>query len=267
MFRLSKAFLFSLLFTSVSAVVLDDDLVGHFEAPEEQDVVNPPALCLANREGFGGVLTNDFFVVEYYYEMEYDTTGGASVEDMIASFEQDSTNFVLQSNLFDLPCSQVVARQGFTPAEGISANPLDEALEGIACTEIEIPENSSTDCVVVAGAFQVYYIDDGTSTAPLEAQFQKEIEDGINNGLLSFSHPNIKEIVAVPDPTANNGGGDQINTPDDIQTNPGNDGNNTPVIIGATVGALLIVGAAALYRRKQLSNPADTPDPASATEV
>lgn len=248
--RVSKALLFSTLLSLARA---QEDDVGHFEAPDEQNVVNVPSLCFTNGQGFGGTLTEDFFTVTYYYEMEY-IEGGDPVEDIISSFEKDSTNFILQSDLFDLPCSQVTTRQGMNPAQGISANPGDEPLEGVECSEIEVIANGSTDCVVVSGAFQVYYTDDGSSTEELEAAFKNKIEEGINAGQVTFSHPDLREVVAVPEPSGTAGPGDEANTPNDITSNPDPNGNSTPVIIGATVGAVLVIGAAALYRRRQHGN-------------
>jgi hypothetical protein len=263
--RVSKALLFSTLLSLARAQ--DDDLVGHFEAPDEQNVVNVPSLCFTNGQGFGGTLTEDFVTVTYYYEMEY-IDGGASAEDIISSFEIDSTNFILQSDLFDLPCSQVTTRQGMNSAQGISANPEDEPLEGVECSEIEVVANGSTDCVVVSGAFQVYYTDDGSSTEELEAAFKNKIEEGINAGEVTFSHPDLREVVAVPKPSSDSGPGDSAITPNDITANPDGDGNSTPVIIGATVGALLVIGAAALYRRRQQGNNDETAfTPDAATEV
>lgn len=262
--QVSKALLLSTLLSIARAA--DDDLVGHFEAPDEVNVVSPPSLCFTNSEGFGGSLTDDFFTVTYYYEMEY-IKGGAPAEEIISSFEKDSTNFMLQSDLFDLPCSQVITRQGSNPAQGISANPGDEPLEGVECSEIEIAENGSTDCVVVSGAFQVYYTDDGSSTESLEAEFKQLIEEGINAGDVAFSHPDLREVVSVSEPSGTPGPGDEANTPNDITSNPGSDGNSTPVIIGATVGAILVIGAAALYRRRQLGNGDDSPDAATASPV
>jgi hypothetical protein len=260
-----KALLFSTLLSIARAE--EDDLVGHYEAPDEQNVVNVPSLCFTNGEGFGGTLTEDFFTVTYYYEMEY-MEGGAPQEQIISSFETDTTNFILQSDLFDLPCSQVITRQGMNPAQGISANPGDEPLEGVECSEIDVAANGSTDCVVVSGAFQVYYTDDGSSTDLMEAEFKKKIEEGINAGQVTFSHPDLREVVAVPEPSGTAGPGDSVVTPDEITSDPDDNGNSTPVIIGATVGALLVIGAAALYRRRKQENndeTAFTPDPA--TEV
>eukprot|EP00980_Cylindrotheca_fusiformis_P008181 scaffold1734_cov196-Cylindrotheca_fusiformis.AAC.3 len=262
LFRVSTVIALSALLCTVQA----DDEVVHFEPPEEEDVVNPPSLCFINGEGFGGTLTDSFFTVSYYYEMEY-IKGGDSTDELISSFERDTTNFLLQSDLFDLPCSQVISRQDLSPAQGISANPEDLVLEGIECSDIEVEANGSTDCVVVSGEFQVYYIDDGSSTDTLESEFKKKIEDGINDGEVTISNSDIREVVSVSEPNGTRGPGDGAKGPDDISTKGDNDGNSTPIIIGATIGALLVLGAAALYRRRKLGDGEETPDPATASEV
>jgi len=226
----------------------DDDLV-HFSAPLEEDVPIVSIPCFANENGFGGSITDTSFSVEYYYEMVY-RSGGDSAEALVGSFEKDSTNFLLQSDLFESPCNEVVARQAGA-AHGISANPSDQPLEGIPCTSVSGDPATATECVVVSGAFEVFYIDDGSGPDALKAQFETAVEEGINNGEVSISSPDIVEVTVVPDPTTKDRGQDPAVEPEGIVANPDDDGNSTPVIIGAVVGGVLIVGAIALYKSRQ----------------
>jgi len=227
----------------------DDDFFGHFQAPDENDVVIVPVPCFANEDGFGGSRTESSFTAEYYYEMVY-RSGGDSAEEVIASFEKDSTNFILQSDLFSSPCSEVEQRQA-NSAQGISARPDDQALQGISCSSISGDAAAGTDCLVISGAFEVFYDDNGSGSDALKQQFEEAIKNGINNGGVTISHPDIVEVEAVPDPTGNVRDKDDAVGPSNISAGPGDDGNNTPLIVGATVGAVLIIGAAALYRSRQ----------------
>mmetsp|Transcript_11558 Transcript_11558/g.27810 ORF Transcript_11558/g.27810 Transcript_11558/m.27810 type:complete len:270 (+) Transcript_11558:41-850(+) len=245
--QFTKALLLSAMVSMANAD--DDDIFGHFSAPLEEDVPIVSIPCFANADGFGGSITDTSFTVEYYYEMVY-RDGGDSVDELINSFETDSTNFILQSDLFDSPCNEVIARQAGA-AHGISSNPPDDDLDGIPCTTIAGDPGQATSCAVVSGAFEVYYIDDGSGGDALKQQFKEGIENGINNGGVAISHPDIVEVAAVPDPTVTGRGEDPASTPTDIVANPDDDGNSTPVIIGAVVGGALIVGAIALYRSKQ----------------
>jgi hypothetical protein len=229
----------------------DDDLFigGHFSAPLEEDVPIVEIPCFANENGFGGEITDSSFTVEYYYELVY-RTGGDTVDDIVTSFEMDTTNYLLQSNLFVSPCKQVVARQAGS-AMGISANPPDEDLEGIPCTVISGDDSIGTSCVVVSGAFEVFFSDPVNGENGLKQRFKTAIENGINEDKLLISHQDIVEVEAVPDPNGTNPGSDPVNEPENIVGNPDEDGNTTPVIIGAVVGGVLVVGAIALYRSKQ----------------
>jgi len=231
----------------------DDDFAGHFEAPGEDNVVIVPTPCFANEDGFGGVRAETSFTAEYYYEMVY-RTGDASVERIVTSFERDSTNFILRSDLFDGACSSEVQRRQSSAAQGISARPDDQPLEGISCSSIS-GDDAATDCIVISGAFEVFYDDDGSGSDALKQQFEEAIANGINNNGknngVAISNPNIVEVAAVSDPTTNVRDEDEANAPTDISSSPDEGGNSTPLIIGATVGAVLIVGAAALYRSRQ----------------
>ncbi|CAJ1894691.1 unnamed protein product [Cylindrotheca closterium] len=244
--QFTKALLLSAMVSMASAV---DDDISHFESPLEEDVPIVSIPCFANADGFGGSITDTSFTVEYYYEMVY-REGGDPVDDLVGSFERDSTNFLLQSDLFESPCNEVIARQAGA-AHGITSNPPDVALDGIPCTTISGDDAVATECVVVNGAFEVFYIDDGSGSEALEAQFKAGIEEGINNGSVSISNPDIVEVAAVPDPESTPRGQDPAVTPEGIVANPDDDGNSTPVIIGAVVGGVLIVGAIALYKSRQ----------------
>ncbi|KAL3934334.1 MAG: hypothetical protein SGBAC_009926 [Bacillariaceae sp.] len=242
----------TLLFTAMVSMAKagnDEDIVGHFSAPLEEDVPIVSIPCFANQDGFGGSITDTSFTVDYYYEMIY-RSGGDPVDTLVGSFEKDSTNFLLQSDLFESPCDEVIARQAGA-AHGITSNPTDEALAGIPCTSLSGDPSINTECVVVSGAFEVFYIDDGTGSDALQAKFKAGIEEGINNGSVSISHPDVVEVAAVPDPTTTGRGVDPGVTPENIVANPDDDGNSTPVIIGAVVGGVLIVGALALYKSRQ----------------
>jgi len=262
-----KQIIRALLLSSILSLAhasTDDDIALHFEAPGEDNVVifTP---CFANEDGFGGVRTESSFTAEYYYEMVY-KTGDTSVEEIVLSFERDSTNFILQSDLFDGPCSEIQRRQASGGgAQGISARPDDQPLQGIQCSSIS-SDDAGTDCIVMSGAFEVFY--DGGDSDALKQQFEESITNGINNNGknngVDISNPNIVEVAAVPNPTTNKRDPDDSNNQTDISSTPEEGGNSTPLIIGATVGAVLVVGAAALYRSRQAG--ANSPSDGAAPE-
>lgn len=246
--QFTKALLLSAMVSMANAAT-DDDITSHFSAPLEEDVPIVEIPCFANENGFGGAITDTSFKVEYYYEMVY-RTGGSDVDSIVASFEKDSTNFLLQSDLFVSPCSEVIARNAGS-ALGISANPTDEDLDGIECSTLSGDAAQATDCVVVNGAFEVFYSDDGSGPEVLKEEFEQAIKNGINSKSILISNPEIVEIAAVADPTGTGRGEDPAINPENIVGNPDDTGNSTPVIIGAVVGGVLIVGAIALYRSRQ----------------
>jgi len=234
----------------------DDDIGVHFDAPLEEDVPIVAIPCFANDNGFGGAITDTSFTVEYYYEMVY-RFGGDEPDALLSSFERDTTNFLLQSDLFVSPCSEVVPRQAGN-AQGISANPPDEDLDGIQCSTLTGVASRGTACVVVNGAFEVFYIDDGNGENGLKQRFETKIKNGINNGDFTISHQDIVEVAAVPDPTGTPGGKDPAKTPDSNIVNPNPESDNTGIIIGGVVGAVVVVGAAALYQSRRAGSAASS---------
>lgn len=270
--NLSKAILLSSVLALARAG--DDDVV-HFEVPDEIDVPIPPLKCMTNADGFGGDITGDFFNVEFHYEVEY-LKSGSSVEDIVTSIEKDTTDFILQSSLFDLPCSTSSISQQrnggrrMIEAVGISANPEDFTLEGVECSDIDA-EDESTGCVVVSSAFQVYYSEGGEDNEDeLKEKFEEVVEDGIDKEQIKYSNRDVVQVITVAAPGAK----EQTINPGNkntVQSGPEADGNNTGIIVGATVGALLAIGAVALYRRRQANANNDetvfTPEPSAGQEV
>jgi hypothetical protein len=256
-----------------NGVAYDDDLPSaHYEDPDEIDVVNPPVLCYTNADGFGGDLTNDFLTVSYHYELQY-LTEGSSLEDIIASVEKDSSDFLLQSPLFDLPCSTSRSRSGgrrSLNAVGITANPGDEVLEGVECSTLESTGDSSIDCVTISAAFNVYYNEETDDIEQLAETFLNSVTTGINGGSVEFKNPNVVKVAAVDNPsgTPTQNIGDSANT-DGINSGATDATSTTPIIIGATVGAVLILGGVALYRKRQSGAEGETtftPEPKPFTD-
>jgi len=247
--QFTKAIILAAMVSMGNAQTPDDDLALHFDAPIEEDVPIVAIPCFANEDGFGGAITDTSFTITYYYEMIY-RSGGDDPETLISSFEKDSTNFLLQSDLFVSPCSEVVPRQG-GGAQGISSNPPDEALEGLPCGTLSGNDAQGTSCVVVNGAFEVYYLDDGSGADGLKQKFENSIKNGVNDGKLAISHPDIVEVEVVSDPTGTSGTKDPVEKPDNIIGNPDEDSTTTPIIIGAVVGGVLLVGALALYKSRK----------------
>lgn len=231
---------------------------GHFEAPGEEDVVNPTKPCVTNADGFGGTLTQDFVTIEYHYEMQY-LKDGKDVTQIIESVEKDGADFLLASDLFNLDCAnnaRTLRRR--LEAVGITANPDDELMEGIACSEIEMADDDTTECAVVSASFQVFYTGDNVNEDQLEKTFEDAATNGINAGSVKFTDPDIVQVVAVKAPSGANGNDGAEANGDSIQPAGEDPASQTPVIIGATVGALLILGAVGLYRRKKNAENDDT---------
>ena len=132
----------------------------------------------------------------------------------------------------------------------------------MACSSTDT-SGSGTSCVVVAAAFQVYT--DDSDNSDLQADFKEEIEGSITRGDVEYTNPAIVSVTVVDEPGANSG-----NESNKGQINQGGgSANTTPVIIGATVGAVLILGAVALYRRRQTGSTDETAfsQPTTATPV
>ena len=121
----------------------------------------------------------------------------------------------------------------------------------VACSSTDT-SGSGTSCVVVAASFQVY-TDDSDNSA-LQAEFEETIEESINEGDVEYTNPAIVSVTVVDEPGSNSG-----NSANKGQINQGGgSANTTPVIIGATVGAVLILGAVALYRRRRTGSTDET---------
>lgn len=266
MFLSKTLFLFSMLALGRA----DDDDVVHFEVPDELDVENPPLKCLTNADGFGGDITSDFFTVNFWYEVEY--IAGADKTEMVSKIERDTTDYLLQSDLFNLPCStpSLEARDGsrrvrrLREAVGISANPEDGHLEGVECSEFEAGDGS-TECVVVSASFQLYYVEDGNNDDGLKEKFLETVEEGMDNDEIRWSDDNVVQVISVGEPKAETQNVPIVENP--VVTPKGQDGgDNVGVIIGATVGALVALAAVALYRKRQSGSndeTAFTPEPSA----
>jgi len=168
---------------------------------------------------------------------------------MLESIEKGTADFLLKSDLFAGSCDRrKLTVRRLATAVGISSKPDDEVLEGVSCS------SGVDDCAVVEGALQVYYTDEIElmSNTNLEEEFKTEISSNLSG--IDYANEDIISVVAVDEPGANPDGAtgtNGINTDD-------NSTNSTPIIIGATVGAVLILGAVALYRRRQSGSNDET---------
>lgn len=241
---LKALFLWSVVAKSFGKIEDDDN--PHKDDPDEIDVDFFP-LCETNADGFGGEVTDDSFTVAFWYELTY--VPGASVEGMLESIEKGTADFLLKSDLFAGSCDRrKLTVRRLATAVGISSKPDDEVLEGVSCS------SGVDDCAVVEGALQVYYTDEIElmSNTNLEEEFKTEISSNLSG--IDYANEDIISVVAVDEPGANPDGAtgtNGINTDD-------NSTNSTPIIIGATVGAVLILGAVALYRRRQSGSNDET---------
>ena len=106
--------------------------MGHFEAPVEQDVINPDA-CVIDSSGFGGSSSSNSFTVSYYQEIEY-VPFPETIEDIIKDVETATVDAMLASAQIFCSESRRSAPSGGRSlvskrAVGMSANPDDEILE------------------------------------------------------------------------------------------------------------------------------------------
>lgn len=109
----------------------------------------------------------------------------------------------------------------------------------------------------MSGAFQVYTVQVNSSaaneaTAGLSNGIKTQLRLAMQNGAFDDSHEDIVEVLWVDELEADLGTGDGINGPNDNQVpNSQVQNSSTAVIIGASVGVVLVLGALAFYRRRQ----------------
>jgi hypothetical protein len=116
----------------------------------------------------------------------------------------------------------------------------------------------------VYGAFQVYTVQANSAAANSKATtglsngIKTQLRLAMKNGAFDDSHEDIVEVIWVDELEADRGTGDGASGPNDNQVpNSQVQNSSTAVIIGASVGAVLVLGALAFYRRRQTKSDDD----------
>ncbi|CAJ1930007.1 unnamed protein product [Cylindrotheca closterium] len=179
----------------------------HFEPPSEEDVLVYQA-CIADTDGFGGSVTDDFntntivsrdYLCWWSGQSRTNGTRSGSGHD-IAEHGQDDSNDNRQK------------LQGRT-AVGLSANP-DDAILQLDCQEESL---SNTDrCMVVDAGFSVFYSGEllDNDEDGLEDIFRNELQTAVESGALNSANDQIVSI-RITDPATYRPfrGGDAVHPP------------------------------------------------------
>lgn len=255
----------------------------HHHDPFEIDVESES--CNFNTiEGFAGDIGTDFFTVEYYYAVQVDAS---LLEDTEVSYKEptnfgdlpeDSLQHVIleielalaahllhQSDAFDSSrCNhgrrrldkaqsggskRRTARDRRMKNVGLTIGPDDEFL---ALCEIQ---TEGQPCYEYAGRFQVYTVGEDDDTTGVESEIKHAIKDAMNSGEFDDAHPallSVKYLDVMPEDPAD---GVQADGEDAVVGNTTQstiqDGPNASIIIGASVGAVLLIATVALVRRRR----------------
>eukprot|EP00934_Nitzschia_sp_Nitz4_P006063 Nitzschia sp. Nitz4//scaffold3_size479765//119425//120279//NITZ4_000051-RA/size479765-augustus-gene-0.12-mRNA-1//1//CDS//3329550611//6053//frame0 len=229
----------------------------HHSGPEETDVESP-AYCTTNSDGFGGIPVTDAMVDETlttYYELTYSSDSNSSVAELILQVEQGIANYLLsESDSFSALCgdsSQHASFAGASP-QAISITPLDSIASGVEC---ESAATEGTECVVIEGGFMVYFDEDATDIDSTVESIMIDVETAMDEGSLVSG-----DIVSVTwrDGLEPSTPGDAATGGDTVRTVNDDNGSNTAIIVGASVGGILVLGLAAFYRRRVKTADDDT---------
>lgn len=108
------------------------------------------------------------------------------------------------------------------------------------------------------GAFQVYTVNESDEDEKLPDTLLEKLEVAMNNGDFDTVHESIVKVTYVDPPATTSDGGSQLNsqTPNAVRSS-NSSGPNSSVIIGASVGALLILGGLVFYKRRQRKDDTD----------
>lgn len=257
----------------------------HYESPVEIDVESP-SMCKTNSDGFGGrpLSTEIYKESPYYYEL---TITGTDTEAAISDLEIRIADYLLaESSLFDVcarrlkkvPSRSVRRLQPATGAVAITTRPDDLPYDDskfevfvVSSAESESRDSpslflvecsSSSDlpdgktCVVVEGAYRVYFEEDSANTDAVMIQMNQAVKKGMDEDL--FVGGDIENVEWTESPQPNNAGAVNNGESPTVRS-VGDDGvNSTPIIVGASVGGLAAIGLITFYRRRSKGNDEDT---------
>jgi LPXTG-motif cell wall-anchored protein len=121
----------------------------------------------------------------------------------------------------------------------------------VSCSPLPSDGN---DCVVMQGGFQVYTRGSASDNG-LDDALSGQVRGAMNSGKFNDGvHPEIVDIKYVE--LSADRSPDDSNAPNPNQVRSAGATANTAVIIGASVGALLVLGALVFYRRRQKTDDA-----------
>ncbi len=118
------------------------------------------------------------------------------------------------------------------------------------CTETEVLEGET--CVVVEGAYRVYFEDGAVGSSNTMAYMEGQVAEGMESD--SFVGGDILKVTwmdSVEGPTTE----DLPSGADSVPVRPANNevrSGSTPAIVGASVGGILGIGLLAFYRRRSV---------------
>lgn len=236
----------------------------HIEPPLETDV-DSPDYCKTNQDGFGGQsITNEGYEEStYFYEL---TVKGQdlpedAVDTMIFEVEQRIADFLLsETNYFAICADRRRVKSISNPnlrrlqgseAIAITINPRDEMLVGVECTESTV--NAGETCIVVDGAYRVYFAEGAVDTISTMESMEADVEAGMDDG--QFTGGNIVQVTWLDDSDGSEANGGESGG---VSAADNSNGSSTPAIVGASVGGILAIGLIAFYRRRNMKADDDT---------
>ena len=253
------------------------NLMNHYASPAELDVTSK-SCDYDSVKGFAGDIGDDYYTVDYYYTMlvdgselgdtaisynqpiDFNTLAKDSLQNVVLQVELEIASYLLrESGEFEnapcnsarrlVPAAQRKRRTQEMKNVGLTVGPDDEV---VAECESDDPNNL---CYWVEGYFQVYTTGtDGNTTASEEA-IRADVKQAMNAGDLNGAHSAILGLTyqdSLPKSStdsATGGNADQGNG--DTISAGGGSGPNSALIVGASVGAVLLIAAIALVTRKR----------------
>eukprot|EP00429_Kryptoperidinium_foliaceum_P005580 CAMPEP_0176022108 /NCGR_PEP_ID=MMETSP0120_2-20121206/10754_1 /TAXON_ID=160619 /ORGANISM="Kryptoperidinium foliaceum, Strain CCMP 1326" /LENGTH=269 /DNA_ID=CAMNT_0017355241 /DNA_START=223 /DNA_END=1032 /DNA_ORIENTATION=+ len=235
----------------------------HITPPEELDVESPP-FCTTNSAGFGGAPISGDNVAEstFYYELVTNENGASDMEATIFEVERRIADYLLSETPYFSGCGsrrrvKAVRKTGLRKLQdyeaiAITTNPTDYVIDDVQCTD-----NVATDgqtCVVVGGAYQVYFAEGAVDTGSTMESLENEVEKGMDDD--KFTGGDVEKVTWKSRLSDNTG--DAANEADSPTVRSvDNSGNSMPVIVGASIGGIVAIGLLAFYRRRNLKNNDD----------
>jgi hypothetical protein len=119
--------------------------------------------------------------------------------------------------------------------------------------------SSGNDCIVVEGSFQFYTVGNNPQDDDLPETLKDELKGAMNNGDFDDAHPEIVAVTFVEPQSAPATDGLNDSDPNQVRSSV-SPSPNASLIIGASVGALLVLGALVFYRRRQSKDDDDRAD-------